>query len=60
MSATPATNPSTSKAQNPVPQNAAHDRSRPSPDAIRGTPNREGRPFPPGIDPMDYDDGAWM
>jgi hypothetical protein len=60
MHATPAPNPSTPKAQTPVPQNAAHDGSRPGLDAGRGNPNREGQPCPPGLDPLDYDDGAWM
>lgn len=65
MSAAPAPNPSTPNRQTPVPQTAAHETSRSNPETGRGNPKapdggREGRPCPPGQDPMDYDDGAWM
>jgi hypothetical protein len=60
MRATPVTNPSTPKAPMPVPQNVAHDGSRPAPEPGRGNPGRDIRPSPPGQAPLDYDDGAWM
>ena len=60
MSVPPAPNPFNPKVQTPVPQNAAHDGYRASPDAGRGAPNRDTRPFPSSADLVDYDDGAWM